>query len=347
MAAAVEAAGLTMIALANGLALALCGAVAMGAAFALLYPSLSLVVVNRVPEERRGSAIGTFTAFFDLGVGLGAPLAGAAAAVAGYPAAFWLGAAGGLASGIVITFGLRGRRLAVPALLALGALALAACGGGTSQEPRPRAAAHSPNVIVVMTDDQDTQSVGVMHAVGRDLAAKGVTFSHNFVTTPECCPSRATFLTGQYAHNTASSRRNRRTADIRSSPTATPPGVAPGRRLPDRVLRQVPERLRNRQPGLPADGGPGRLGRLARAGGPHGVPDVRLHAERERRSAHLRQRPVRLRDRRALARGLDLRGPGGPGASAVLHGRGDAGTARRGCAGGAAGRDPRPATRPA
>ena len=118
VAAAVEAAGLTMIALANSLALALCGAVAMGAAFALLYPSLSLVVVNRVPEERRGSAIGTFTAFFDLGVGLGAPLAGAAAAVAGYPAAFWLGAAGGLASGIVITFGLRGRRLAVPALLA-------------------------------------------------------------------------------------------------------------------------------------------------------------------------------------------------------------------------------------
>jgi arylsulfatase A-like enzyme/MFS family permease len=201
VAAAVEAAGLTMIAVANGLALALCGAVAMGAAFALLYPSLSLVVVNRVPEERRGSAIGTFTAFFDLGVGLGAPLAGAAAAVAGYPAAFWLGAAGGLASGIVIAFGLRDRRVAVAALLAVGALALGACGGGTSHEPRPRAAAGSPNVIVVMTDDQDTQSVGVMNAVEHDLAAKGVTFSHNFVTTPECCPSRATFLTGQYAHN--------------------------------------------------------------------------------------------------------------------------------------------------
>ena len=53
----------------------------MGAAFSLLYPSLSLIVVERIPETRRGAALGTFTAFFDAGVGLGAPLAGAAAAL--------------------------------------------------------------------------------------------------------------------------------------------------------------------------------------------------------------------------------------------------------------------------
>ena len=57
------------------------GALAMGAAFSLLYPSLSLIVVERVPETRRGAALGTFTAFFDAGVGLGAPLAGIAAAL--------------------------------------------------------------------------------------------------------------------------------------------------------------------------------------------------------------------------------------------------------------------------
>jgi predicted MFS family arabinose efflux permease len=65
----------------------------MGTAFSLLYPSLSLVVVTRVPEARRGAALGTFTGFFDLGVGLGAPLAGAAAALGGYSAAFWLASA--------------------------------------------------------------------------------------------------------------------------------------------------------------------------------------------------------------------------------------------------------------
>ena len=85
----VEAAGLATIALAQGLAATLAGAIAMGAAFSLLFPSLALVVLDRVPEERRGVAMGTFTAFFDLGVGLGGPLAGAATALGGYPAAFW------------------------------------------------------------------------------------------------------------------------------------------------------------------------------------------------------------------------------------------------------------------
>jgi MFS family permease len=91
-AAAVESLGLSLIALANSLAMAIVGAAAMGGAFSLLYPSLSLVVVNRVAETRRGAALGTFTGFFDLGVGLGAPLAGVAAALGGYAAAFWLGA---------------------------------------------------------------------------------------------------------------------------------------------------------------------------------------------------------------------------------------------------------------
>jgi predicted MFS family arabinose efflux permease len=64
----------------------------MGWGFSLLYPSLALVVVERVGEARRGAALGAFTAFFDAGVGLGGPLAGAIAALAGYPAAFWVSA---------------------------------------------------------------------------------------------------------------------------------------------------------------------------------------------------------------------------------------------------------------
>jgi predicted MFS family arabinose efflux permease len=46
--------------------------------------------------------MGGFTAFFDLGVGLGAPLAGAISAVAGYPAAFGV-AAGAAAAGALLT----------------------------------------------------------------------------------------------------------------------------------------------------------------------------------------------------------------------------------------------------
>jgi MFS family permease len=92
-AALVETAGLLLLGLAESLAFALIGAVAMGAAFSLLFPSLSLIAVDRVTPERRGAAMGTFTASFDLGMLAGSPAVGAAAALAGYPAAFYLAAA--------------------------------------------------------------------------------------------------------------------------------------------------------------------------------------------------------------------------------------------------------------
>jgi MFS family permease len=92
-AALAEAVGLVTIALAGSLVVALLGALAMGMAFALLYPSLSLIVVGAVSDRRRGAALGTFTAFFDGGVGLGAPLAGVAAALSGYEGAFLMAAA--------------------------------------------------------------------------------------------------------------------------------------------------------------------------------------------------------------------------------------------------------------
>lgn len=102
VAATVEAAGLTMIAFAPTLPMAFAGALAMGAAFSLLYPSLSLVVVGRVSDTRRGAALGTFTAFFDAGIGLGAPLAGTAAALSSYEGAFLLSAAIALVSAAII-----------------------------------------------------------------------------------------------------------------------------------------------------------------------------------------------------------------------------------------------------
>ena len=112
-AALVEAAGLITIGVAETLAVALAGAIAMGLAFSLLYPSLSLIVVERVPESRRGTALGTFTAFFDAGVGLGAPAAGAAAALSGYEGAFLLAGAFALAAGVLValTISVRGQAI--------------------------------------------------------------------------------------------------------------------------------------------------------------------------------------------------------------------------------------------
>jgi MFS family permease len=96
-AALVETVGLILLGAAEDLAVVIAGAIAMGAAFSLLFPSLSLVAVNRVGPERRGHAMGTFTAAFDLGMLVGSPIVGAAAALGGYSAAFYVAAGAALA----------------------------------------------------------------------------------------------------------------------------------------------------------------------------------------------------------------------------------------------------------
>ncbi|MBK5117652.1 MAG: MFS transporter [Thermoleophilia bacterium] len=92
----VQAGGLFLVAAAHSLPVALIGAAAMGGGFALLFPSLALIVVDAVPDDRRGAALGTFTAFFDVGMGVGAPLAGVAAVAGGYGLSFALAGVVGL-----------------------------------------------------------------------------------------------------------------------------------------------------------------------------------------------------------------------------------------------------------
>jgi MFS family permease len=104
-----EAAGLLAIAVAGSLPVALLGAVAMGAGFALLNPSLMLIVVDQVSAAARGAALGTFTAFFDAGVGIGAPLAGLASGLISYEAAFLLASILALASAATIYLTVHGR----------------------------------------------------------------------------------------------------------------------------------------------------------------------------------------------------------------------------------------------
>ncbi|HET9199271.1 MAG TPA: MFS transporter [Solirubrobacterales bacterium] len=96
-----EAFGLLLIAVAHSLPVALVGGVAMGAAFALLNPSLMLIALGRVSQRARGAAMGTYTAFFDAGVGLGAPIAGVVAALTSYEGAFIFAAVVCLASALL------------------------------------------------------------------------------------------------------------------------------------------------------------------------------------------------------------------------------------------------------
>jgi predicted MFS family arabinose efflux permease len=74
----------------------------MGAAFSLLNPSLMLIALGRVSESARGAAMGTYTAFFDAGVGLGAPLTGLVVALSDYETAFFFAAAVSIGSAALI-----------------------------------------------------------------------------------------------------------------------------------------------------------------------------------------------------------------------------------------------------
>lgn len=69
-----------------------------------------------------------------------------------------------------------------------------------SNSPRPLDLG-PPNVLIFLTDDQRTDTLEVMPATLRWFADEGTTFTDAHVTTPLCCPSRASILTGRYVHN--------------------------------------------------------------------------------------------------------------------------------------------------
>jgi N-acetylglucosamine-6-sulfatase len=70
-----------------------------------------------------------------------------------------------------------------------------------AQEAAQASPQRGPNVVVLMTDDQTVGDMAVMPRTRRLIGGAGVTFTRSYVSYPVCCPSRATFLTGQYAHN--------------------------------------------------------------------------------------------------------------------------------------------------
>jgi len=82
-------------------------------------------------------------------------------------------------------------------LLPLLLLATTEPAGPPAEPPGPE----GPNVLLILTDDQTEESMRVMEKTLRLLGEEGTTFRNSFVSTPLCCPSRATLLTGQYAHN--------------------------------------------------------------------------------------------------------------------------------------------------
>ncbi len=81
-------------------------------------------------------------------------------------------------------------------LAAIGASALGRAGPAPAGVDDPAA-----NIVVITSDDQDAASVAEMPTVLERIGNAGARFDQSLVNLPLCCPSRATFLTGQYPHN--------------------------------------------------------------------------------------------------------------------------------------------------
>lgn len=94
-----------------------------------------------------------------------------------------------------------GIALAVAAAVSssLSATAAVTAEPGAPIEPVPVVDSR-PNIVVVLTDDQRRDTLRYMPTVQRLLVDQGTRYTRAMVPTSLCCPSRATILTGRYAH---------------------------------------------------------------------------------------------------------------------------------------------------
>ncbi|MFZ0324908.1 MAG: sulfatase-like hydrolase/transferase, partial [Actinomycetes bacterium] len=81
-------------------------------------------------------------------------------------------------------------------------MTLVACAGASAAASQNAVASTRPNVVFVMLDDVAKGAWATMPTVRQSIVQRGVAFRNGMVPTSLCCPSRASFLTGNYAHTT-------------------------------------------------------------------------------------------------------------------------------------------------
>jgi arylsulfatase A-like enzyme len=89
-------------------------------------------------------------------------------------------------------------------MLPLACLLTLTAANSLGQQQQSLSAPARPNVIFILTDDQDAHldSLEYMPFVKKHLIDKGTHYRSHYCTTSVCCPSRVTLWTGKLAHNT-------------------------------------------------------------------------------------------------------------------------------------------------
>ena len=88
--------------------------------------------------------------------------------------------------------------VALPLLIALGCASHPDKATASAPTPAPTP---KPNIVVVLADDLEPRSSGLLPRLPALMNATGTTFTRSYVVQSLCGPSRASLLTGQYAHN--------------------------------------------------------------------------------------------------------------------------------------------------
>jgi N-acetylglucosamine-6-sulfatase len=96
---------------------------------------------------------------------------------------------------------LSGNVAAVLTISLVAAVAPSSDGAASNPTGASVAADPRPNIVVITTDDMRVSDLQAMPTVRNLLGSQGTTFANSYASFPLCCPSRATMLTGQYAHN--------------------------------------------------------------------------------------------------------------------------------------------------
>jgi N-acetylglucosamine-6-sulfatase len=90
----------------------------------------------------------------------------------------------------------RGRALALCIVVATATIAAASCGGDSASDAKPK----RPNIVFLLTDDQRWDSMDELPDMNKQT--EWARFSNMFIEDPQCCPARATILTGRHTEHT-------------------------------------------------------------------------------------------------------------------------------------------------